>query len=263
VQLAARGDLSIPVHGGEGSDGVLNAQYAKVVPGVGYVPLLGSSYIQVVGFDRRGPVVDAILTYSQSTDPASPHFADQTRLYAEKRWIRFPFSKAEIATDPTATREIVEGVITTALDGLDRRGLEGPNGPNSIVLSQNDSTREIAMNVRPELGSISKSIGMLLGKRVKSIRLFDCMENAIFMGDTQRTSFPQVPCQHDRGERRRTKRGVAFIVTELAATDRLVHQVLVPDCRIEGTGILRLEGAEAEAPMPLWASLSRKPEDGR
>lgn len=82
------------------------------------------------------------------------------------------------------------------------------------------------------------------------------------MGNTQRTSFPQVPCQHDRGERGRAKRGVAFIVTELAATDRLVDQVLVPDCRIEGTGILRLEGAEAEAPMPLWADLSRKPEDG-
>lgn len=73
-------------------------------------------------------------------------------------------------------------MIATALDGLDRRGLEGPNGPNSIVLSQNDSTREIAMNVRPELGSISKSIGMLLGKRVKSIRLFDCMETLIVAG---------------------------------------------------------------------------------
>lgn len=107
VQLATRGGLNIPVHGGEGPDGVLNAQQSKLIPGVGYVPYHGSSYIQVVGFDDKGPVVDAILTYSQSTDPASPHFADQTRLHAEKRWVRLPFSKAEISSDPSATREVV------------------------------------------------------------------------------------------------------------------------------------------------------------
>ena len=107
VQLATRGGLNVPVHGGEGPDGVLNAQQANVVPGVGFVPYHGSSYIQVVGFNEKGPVADAILTYSQSTDPTSPHFADQTRLHAEKGWVRLPFSKADIASDHTATREVV------------------------------------------------------------------------------------------------------------------------------------------------------------
>ncbi|HEX5377164.1 MAG TPA: penicillin acylase family protein, partial [Phenylobacterium sp.] len=107
VQFVVRGDQRIPVHGGEGEDGVLNAQQSKLVPGLGYVPYHGSSYIQVVTFDANGPVADAILTYSQSTDPASPHYADQTLLHARKAWVRLPFHKADIAADPTLTRRTI------------------------------------------------------------------------------------------------------------------------------------------------------------
>ncbi len=107
VQFAVRGDAHIPVHGGEGTDGVLNAQQSKLVPGLGYVPFHGSSYIQVVTFDAKGPVADAILTYSQSTDPASAHYADQTRLHAKKGWVRLPFHAADIAAEPGITRKVV------------------------------------------------------------------------------------------------------------------------------------------------------------
>ena len=100
VHFAVRGQDKIPVHGGEGSDGVLNAQQARWVPGVkGYVPYHGSSYIQVVTFDAKGPVADAVLSYSQSTDPASPHYADQTWLYSKKGWHRLPFHPADIAKE--------------------------------------------------------------------------------------------------------------------------------------------------------------------
>ncbi len=109
VQLATRGGFNIPVHGGDSADGVLNAQQAKLVNGVGEVPVHGSSYIQIVTFDAKGPVADAILTYSQSTDPASPVFADQTRLHARKGWVRLPFSAAAIAADPAVTRKVVSG----------------------------------------------------------------------------------------------------------------------------------------------------------
>ena len=98
VQYAVRGDRKIPVHGGEGNDGVLNAQQSAWV-GSGLVPFHGSSYIQVVTFDAKGPVAQAILTYDQSTDPASSHYADQTLLHANKGWVRLPFSAAEIAAD--------------------------------------------------------------------------------------------------------------------------------------------------------------------
>lgn len=94
--LAVRlNDRQIALHGGPGVAGVLNMQRGRPVEG-GLVPQHGSSYIQIVGFDENGPVADAILSYSQSTDPTSPHFSDQTELYAAKRWHRLPFSPPEI-----------------------------------------------------------------------------------------------------------------------------------------------------------------------
>jgi acyl-homoserine-lactone acylase len=107
TQFVARGGAHIPVHGGEGTDGVLNAQQSRLVPGQGYVPFHGSSYVQVVTFDAQGPVADAVLTYSQSTDPASAHYADQTLLHARKGWVRLPFHAADIAAEPGVTRKTV------------------------------------------------------------------------------------------------------------------------------------------------------------
>ncbi len=98
VQFAVRGEERIPVHGATGALGVLNVQMSDPVPG-GLVPRHGSSYVQVVTFDEKGPIADAVLSYSQSTDPASPWFADQTRAYSAKRWHRLPFTPAEIAAD--------------------------------------------------------------------------------------------------------------------------------------------------------------------
>jgi acyl-homoserine-lactone acylase len=96
VQFAVRGNERIPVHGAHGNLGVLNVQMSDKVTG-GLVPRHGSSYIQVVSFGETGPVADAILSYSQSTDPASPYYADQTRNYATKTWNRLPFTPAQIA----------------------------------------------------------------------------------------------------------------------------------------------------------------------
>ena len=109
VQFAIRGDEHIPIHGGEGTSGVLNAQASRWVGRVkGYVPAHGTSYVQVVSFDGKGPVVDAILSYSQSTDPASPHYADQTRLFSKQKWVRLPFHEADIAADKSLTTLKIE-----------------------------------------------------------------------------------------------------------------------------------------------------------
>jgi acyl-homoserine-lactone acylase len=99
VQQWRAGDERIPIHGGPGTAGVLNYQDARPAPGGGLVPVHGTSYIQIVGFDERGPVADAILSYSQSTDPASPHFVDQTKAYAAKQWHRLPFTRRQIAAE--------------------------------------------------------------------------------------------------------------------------------------------------------------------
>ncbi len=96
VQYAQRGTERIPVHGGDGQLGVLNVQISVPAPG-GVTPRHGSSYVQVVSFDAGGPVADTVLSYSQSPDPASPYYADQTRLYSKKQWVRFPFTPAQVA----------------------------------------------------------------------------------------------------------------------------------------------------------------------
>ena len=96
VQRVMAGNEAIPIHGGPGTLGILNMQEAVPTPN-GLTPRHGTSYIQIVGFDADGPVADAILSYSQSTNPASPHAADQTRAYAAKRWHRLPWHAAEIA----------------------------------------------------------------------------------------------------------------------------------------------------------------------
>ena len=95
-QLVVAGNAAIPIHGGPGTLGILNMQESDAAANGKLVPRHGTSYIQIVGFDDKGPVADAILTYSQSTNPASPHAADQTRAYAEKRWHRLPFHREEI-----------------------------------------------------------------------------------------------------------------------------------------------------------------------
>jgi acyl-homoserine-lactone acylase len=97
IQFAERGAEHVPISG-LGNGGVLNNISARPVAG-GLSVFHGSSYVQAVGFDDKGPVVNAVLTYSQSTDPASPYYADQTRAFSKRQLRRYPFSAAEIKAD--------------------------------------------------------------------------------------------------------------------------------------------------------------------
>lgn len=98
VQFLQRNGENVPIHGGQGTLGIYGAISSSLRDG-GYVnPGSGNSYIQIVTWDESDcPIADVILVPSQSTDPASPHFADQTRLYSNKEWVRFPFCEADIA----------------------------------------------------------------------------------------------------------------------------------------------------------------------
>ncbi|MBW1685215.1 MAG: penicillin acylase family protein [Deltaproteobacteria bacterium] len=103
VQFDTRADGSIiPIHGGDGGSGVYNAiGSGGLVDGVGYTPVFaGSSYIQTVSWEGNWPEVRSIVTYSQSTDPDSPHFSDMTHLFSEEGWIRFPYQMGDILADP-------------------------------------------------------------------------------------------------------------------------------------------------------------------
>jgi acyl-homoserine-lactone acylase len=102
VQFDVRNGESIPIHGGSGTSGVYNAiSPGGLIPGVGYTPIFhGSSYIQAVTFTPQGPDARAIVTYSESTDPENPHYADMTRLFSQSGWVKLPFKEGDIRRDP-------------------------------------------------------------------------------------------------------------------------------------------------------------------
>ncbi|MBT2326603.1 penicillin acylase family protein [Variovorax paradoxus] len=89
----------VAIHGGDEFEGVLNkveSQGQSLIDPKGYNINYGSSYMQVVGFDERGPVAQALLTYGQSSDPASPRAYDQLPLFAAKQWHPLPFHRADV-----------------------------------------------------------------------------------------------------------------------------------------------------------------------
>jgi len=87
VQTAPRGTRRIPIHGDIEETGAFNIINDAFVPEVGYPKVQhGTSYVLAVQLGRGGPSGRQILTYSQSSDPTSPHYADQTLLYSREGW---------------------------------------------------------------------------------------------------------------------------------------------------------------------------------
>jgi acyl-homoserine-lactone acylase len=101
LQFVTLGGRRISIDGGDEFEGPFNKMTALGLTPAGYTPIVsGSSYLQAVTFDANGPVARGLLTYSQSTNPSSPHAFDQTELHATGKWFRYPFTRAEIAADP-------------------------------------------------------------------------------------------------------------------------------------------------------------------
>ncbi|WP_083294497.1 penicillin acylase family protein [Burkholderia plantarii] len=84
--------------------------------------MAGNSYLQVVTFDAHGPEAHTLLAHSESDDPASPHYADGTRRYAARRWLRTPFDKTAIEADPGL------GVTRLTLPAAMVEGTDAANG---------------------------------------------------------------------------------------------------------------------------------------
>ncbi|MEV4312819.1 penicillin acylase family protein [Actinocrispum sp. NPDC049592] len=99
-QFVVRNGTKIPVHGAANRNGVLNV--LTPVWQNGYTEVVhGSSYIQAVSYDGTPcPDAQTLLTYSQSSDPTSPHFADQTKLFSQSKWQRGRFCERDILSSP-------------------------------------------------------------------------------------------------------------------------------------------------------------------
>ncbi len=102
VQFAERNGQRIPVPGGPGHHGMFSYIRTEFTDGKGYTPIAhGNSYIQVVTWNDDGtPDARGLLTYSQSPEPDSSHYSDQTRLYARGILVQLPFTEDEILSDP-------------------------------------------------------------------------------------------------------------------------------------------------------------------
>ena len=111
-QYERRGSEQIPIHGGPGDRRRVQRDQRRLGlgsgpnPGYPNVPH-GSSFVMAAQFtdDADCPVdTRTILTYSQSTNPNSPYFADQTAMFSNKQWVDEAFCENEIAADPPRRR---------------------------------------------------------------------------------------------------------------------------------------------------------------
>src|SRR5215472_1535339 len=113
VQFVSYHGSQITIPGGPGDpDGIFNAIYVHTFPGDSLTaPDAGSSFIQVVTWQPHSscPVGSMILTYSESSNPSSPHFADQTKLFSKKQFLPDRFCPAQIAADPNLQTVTVTG----------------------------------------------------------------------------------------------------------------------------------------------------------
>jgi acyl-homoserine-lactone acylase len=109
----AQPELRIPIFGGEDSEGAFTVvDGTNAIDADGYRVPYGNSYIQAVTWVPDGagfkPQADGFITYSESTDPANPHYADYTREYSAKHWHRFPFRPAEVAAEKVSEMHLAE-----------------------------------------------------------------------------------------------------------------------------------------------------------
>ncbi|NOK18956.1 acylase [Corallococcus carmarthensis] len=130
VQFTTRAGAPIPLQGGMGREGVTNVvsfgvarttvfDFAQphtatyntntLLAKEGYPINNGSSFVMALQFTDAGPNANAVLSYSQSGDPASAHYADQTLLFSQKQWRPILFTDAQIASDKTAVETTVSG----------------------------------------------------------------------------------------------------------------------------------------------------------
>jgi acyl-homoserine-lactone acylase len=125
-------DVPYPWHGGDGTIdgafnaiGVVNSAVAEdsrlprlnppqipataglsATPGEGWLIARGTSWHFGLEFTDTGPRGYGLVSYSQSTDPASPFFNDQARRYSDKDFRQLWFTEAEIAANLLPQGEI-------------------------------------------------------------------------------------------------------------------------------------------------------------
>ncbi|WP_319637703.1 MULTISPECIES: penicillin acylase family protein [Streptomyces] len=108
IQKVTRNDEQIPIHGSPGELGVLNVITPGQVDGKLDI-VFGSSFIQQVRFTADGPPQAlSVLTYSQSANPNSPHYVDQTKVFSAGQWVTERFTEEQIAASPALEIKVLD-----------------------------------------------------------------------------------------------------------------------------------------------------------
>jgi acyl-homoserine-lactone acylase len=187
VQYEKRGDEKIPVHGGPGGNGVWNVITASW-NGKDYGDVVhGSSYVQAVELTPGCPKARTILTYSQSTDPTNPYYADQNRVYKDKGWVTTPFCASEMAkvrTKPLGGRApLLRGVKATAARRAIRVRFQLTKRSTVVITARKGKrvVRRVAksrlkagrhtLTVRVPKGRVSLAVSARAGSRREVVRL--------------------------------------------------------------------------------------------
>ncbi|RKH04419.1 acylase [Corallococcus sp. CA047B] len=130
VQYTARSGARVPIQGGLSREGITNvvaygvtrttlfeysATRGPLISGntglsnAGYPINNGSSFVMAMQFTDAGPTANAVLTYSESGDPKSPFYSDQTQLFSQKKWRPILFTDAQIAADAALVETNISG----------------------------------------------------------------------------------------------------------------------------------------------------------
>ena len=100
IQVVSSGGQQTPIHGGPGSLGIYNAIQSVPRTDGKLEVVSGTSYLQVVTFDDKGPQAQGLLAFSLSSDPASRYSRDQTVAFSRKQLSVLPFTEQQITSDP-------------------------------------------------------------------------------------------------------------------------------------------------------------------
>jgi acyl-homoserine-lactone acylase len=145
-QTVTRRGETIPIPGGPGPSGIFNVITPTWDPAKGYTEVVhGSSFVQAVHLKPGCPEIRTILTYGESTNPASVHSSDQTKLFSQKRWVTPPFCAKDLEADRSAVRvHTADGGATIAL----LQEARGRARPRLTVLRPSGRPARVVVRIR-------------------------------------------------------------------------------------------------------------------
>ena len=92
-QKLVRGDKELPIWG---LPDVITAMSSRPYKDGKRKVTQGESYIGLVRFNEKGPILESIISFGNSDNPNSDHYTDQMELYSKFKTKKMTFDKQEI-----------------------------------------------------------------------------------------------------------------------------------------------------------------------